>query len=229
MIYTLHRIQARFRGLLVRQKFKSSKYHNNQDLFEKDDYTHYREAASSLITENHLRDLFQKYKALNDNIIVTKRQPVEFDNKAIYYGEWNVATNQRHGRGIQVWIDGSRYEGYWKNDKANIKGRLYHADGDIYEGSWLDDKAHGYGTYIHTDGAKYEGQWKDDKQDGVGRETWPDLACYMGDYKNGKKSGKGKFKWADKSEYDGDFLDNNIHGKGKKFIFIIFNRSLYLE
>jgi hypothetical protein len=33
-----------------------------------------------------------------------------------------------------VWIDGSRYEGYWKKDKANVRGKLIHADGDVYEG-----------------------------------------------------------------------------------------------
>ena len=47
----------------------------------------------------------------------------------------------REGRGIQIWLDGSRYEGYWKNNKANGKGRLIHADGDVYEGDWKDDKA----------------------------------------------------------------------------------------
>ena len=72
--------------------------------------------------------------------------------------------NHKYGRGIQLWADGSMYEGYWKNDKANIYGKLVHADGDIYEGGWLDDRADGTGTYTHSDGAKYEGQWKDDKQ-----------------------------------------------------------------
>jgi hypothetical protein len=58
---------------------------------------------------------------------------------------------------------GSIYEGYWKNDKANGRGRLIHADKDIYEGEWQDDKAHGYGVYYHADGARYEGNWVDDK------------------------------------------------------------------
>ena len=74
-----------------------------------------------------------------------------------------VDSEVRDGRGIQIWLDGSRYEGYWKNNKANGYGRLIHADGDVYEGEWKDDKADGYGTYFHSDGAKYEGQWKDDK------------------------------------------------------------------
>ena len=46
----------------------------------------------------------------------------------------------KHGRGYQIWSDGSIYEGYWKNDKANGRGRLIHADGDIYDGYWKDDK-----------------------------------------------------------------------------------------
>jgi len=40
----------------------------------------------------------------------------------------------RHGRGKQLWKDGSIYEGYWKNNMAHGKGRLIHsdADGKIY-------------------------------------------------------------------------------------------------
>ena len=53
----------------------------------------------------------------------------------------NPETNHRHGRCIQTWIDGSRYEGYWKNDKANIRGKLIHADGDIYDGNCFIFKA----------------------------------------------------------------------------------------
>ena len=96
------------------------------------------------------------------------RQSVEYDNHAIYFGEWEKSKNKRHGRGIQKWTDGSRYEGYWKEDKANIKGKLIHSDGDVYEGEWLDDKAHGYGVYTHIDGAKYEGYWKEEN-DGINK------------------------------------------------------------
>lgn len=66
-----------------------------------------------------------------------------------------VRSNTRQGKGIQVWPDGSMYEGWWKDNKANGKGRLIHADGDIYDGYWQDDKAHGEGTYSHLDGARY--------------------------------------------------------------------------
>ncbi|CAG9319523.1 unnamed protein product [Blepharisma stoltei] len=148
-----------------------------------------------------------------DNEPRTKRGPVELENQAIYIGEWNK-DNQRHGFGIQIWSDGSRYEGYWKNDQAHFKGRIIHADGEIYEGDWKNDKSHGVGIYIHTDGARYEGTWSNDLQDGYGIETWPDGARYQGDYKNGNKEGKGKFVWADGSMYDGEFHNNDIEGVG---------------
>jgi hypothetical protein len=60
--------------------------------------------------------------------------PILLDNGATYQGEWEKNTELRSGLGIQVWQDGSKYEGYWRDDKANGKGRLIHADGDVYEG-----------------------------------------------------------------------------------------------
>src|SRR6056300_1660644 len=88
-------------------------------------------------------------KVLKDNI--------KLESGAEYEGEWDLE-GRKHGKGVQIWVDGSLYEGYWKNDKANGRGRLIHADGDVYNGEWKDDKAHGFGIYNHTDGAKYEGE-----------------------------------------------------------------------
>lgn len=144
---------------------------------------------------------------------IKTKGPFESDNGAVYLGQWNKY-GVRQGKGMQIWPDGSKYEGIWDNDMANGKGRLIHADGDVYEGDWLNDKAHGIGIYLHVDGSHYVGQWKEDKQHGMGKETWPDGSCYEGNYEYGKKQGKGHFKWADQSYYDGDFVNNNIHGKG---------------
>ena len=129
--------------------------------------------------------------------------PYQFDNGAIYVGQWKHGN--RHGKGVQYWTDGSIYDGRWENNMANGEGRLIHADGDVYEGEWKDDKAHGHGVYTHMDGAKYEGEWYEDKQHGAGEESWPDGAKYTGDYDLGKKQGKGRFVWSDGSVYEGDF------------------------
>ena len=62
------------------------------------------------------------------------------DNGNEYEGEWDEE-GKKDGRGIEYWIDGSVYEGYWENNMANGDGRLIHADGDMYEGMWVNDKA----------------------------------------------------------------------------------------
>ena len=167
------------------------------------------------IDQNELEELFQIYPPLDDGVDVEVRSPAEFSNKVIYFGEWDKEKNLRHGRGIQIWSDGAKFLGCWKNGKACGKGKLIHSDGDIYEGDWLNDKPWGYGVYLHLDGTKYEGEWKDDKQHGNGKEMWPDGTSYEGEYVDGKKQGYGIFKWHDKSMYEGQFLNSNIHGKGK--------------
>ena len=86
---------------------------------------------------------------------------LKFKTGGVYKGELKD-TLIRHGYGIQEWEDSSKYIGDWKDDKANGKGKLYHASGDIYEGEWKNDKACGKGIYIHKDGSKYDGEWKND-------------------------------------------------------------------
>jgi len=41
-------------------------------------------------------------------------------------------------------VDGSIYEGSWKNGSCEGHGRLIHSDGDAYEGEWRKDKANGH-------------------------------------------------------------------------------------
>ena len=69
---------------------------------------------NSKITEEDIKNLFNKYPPLNDNINVKLKKPIEYEkNNSQYYGELSQ-DNQKHGRGIQIWEDGSKYEGYWK-------------------------------------------------------------------------------------------------------------------
>ena len=95
---------------------------------------------------------------------------MKVNGKSIFIFIFNVinlcrieGTEIKHGQGKQIWPDGSMYEGWWVENKANGKGRLIHADGDVYDGDWKSDKAHGKGVYCHLDGARYEGDWEEDK------------------------------------------------------------------
>ena len=220
---TLIKIQSIIRGIKFRKYFtKKHSININDPSFYK--ITSYNTITTKKLPQSEIEQLYKNYPPLNDNIKVEKMPPVEFLNKVIYYGEWDKKNYIRHGRGIQLWTDGSKFIGYWKNGKASGKGKLIHADGDIYDGFWENDKPNGYGLYIHQDGTKYEGYWENDKQSGKGKETWPDGASYEGFYKNGKKQGKGIFKWADGSVYEGEFNDNNINGKG---VYIFADKRKY--
>ena len=57
-------------------------------------------------------------------------------------------------------LNGSRYEGEFKNYKQNGYGKLYRANGDKYEGQFKDDKFDGIGTYYQFNGKKIKGKFK---------------------------------------------------------------------
>ena len=46
-----------------------------------------------------------------------QRGAILLKNGATYTGQW--LGEVREGFGFQVWPDGSKYEGFWRNDKAN--------------------------------------------------------------------------------------------------------------
>ena len=222
LIKNLIILQSHIRGVLFRKKFNDEYFEENRSNLTSNINGNYDNKYSLLeeeqITESDKNYLFKNYLPLNDGVDVEVKSTTQIENGALYYGEWDNNGN-KHGRGIQLWPDGSKYTGYWINNKANKKGKLIHKDGDIYDGEWLDDKADGYGIYSHIDGAKYEGYWKDDKQEGKGKEIWPDGNSYEGDYVGGNKQGKGKFIWSDGSIYEGEFMNNNIEGEGVGILF----------
>ena len=55
----------------------------------------------------------------------------------------------KHGKGVQIWPDGAKYEGEWRNNMAEGDGVFYHANGDVYTGRFFKDRANGYGSYVH--------------------------------------------------------------------------------
>ena len=130
----------------------------------------------------------------------------------------------KEGFGIQIWLGGAKYIGYYHNDKAEGFGQFIAAN-DKYEGQFVLDVACGYGEYYHSNGAIYEGDWKEDAQNNIGIETWKDGSCYKGEYAHGKKNGIGIYVWPDGSRYEGEWVDNSLNGYG---VYYFTQNRMYL-
>ena len=151
---------------------------------------------------------------LSSNENELKNLSILYNDKTFYKGFFNKHW-KKEGFGMLYLPDGSRFEGFFKQDEMSGKGRLVNSEGFYYEGDFKNNKANGYGKYVNIDGTSYVGFWHDDKQNGFGEEFFNDGSKYEGNYIQGKKSGKGKFIWSGNSFYEGDFENNDLHGFGQ--------------
>ncbi len=69
-----------------------------------------------------------------------------------------LSLNAKHGRGINTWADGGRYEGGYVDGKKHGHGAHTWPNGDHYEGEYERDLKHGYGIYTWPNGDRYEGE-----------------------------------------------------------------------
>ena len=81
-----------------------------------------------------LRYKEEEYKNKYKNVF--KKPPIKFqDEGSIYKGEWNIE-GKKHGYGILITKEGSKYEGFWKNDHLDGKGRFIEKRGNYYDGNF---------------------------------------------------------------------------------------------
>ena len=119
-----------------------------------------------------------------------------------------AADSRRHGRGVQTWAGGTRYEGDWYQDEQHGHGVYTTPNGSTYDGDWEHGGGQGRGRATYTndglpftcplgsrhDGAGecvYEGSWERDEFDGHGTFTCADGHSYTGYWRAGKKHGNG--------------------------------------
>lgn len=119
----------------------------------------------------------------------------------------------RMGFHVEVFPDGSRFEGQWHDGRRHGKGHMKCENGDVYEGEWLNGQPHGKGK-LHAKHSKYVGEWANSLKHGQATEEWDDTSAYTGSYTHGKKHGRGHYIWPDDSNYDGEFQNNMIAGDG---------------
>ena len=155
-------IQSHIRGYLLRKKLynqyldliqnlqpnNSINESNNKILLYEVDNENLENINSSSreeeITNQDMSYLFSNYPPLKDGVKVLLKPSQLCENGTIYSGEWDEEGN-RHGRGVQIYPDGSKYYGYWIKNAVNKKGKLVHKEGDVYEGEWVNEKAEDLG------------------------------------------------------------------------------------
>ncbi|CDW73841.1 morn repeat protein [Stylonychia lemnae] len=141
---------------------------------------------------------------------------VEYTDGTIYQGEFDIVTNQRDGRGRQIYSSGSVYDGLWKNNETNGQGRVIYCDeqwlGDYYIGEWKDSKYHGYGKYYWKDGRIYEGQWVNNNTEGLGLFKFSNGDQQYGQWVNGKSEGVGVYALKSGEISLGQWKNCDIHG-----------------
>jgi hypothetical protein len=162
----------------------------------------------SLVVEE--KELIKFIKDNKDNL---KKSCLKYPNGTIYFGYFNKLW-EREGYGVAIFPDGSKYQGFYSEDKMKGKGRLININGDYYEGEFINNKANINGKLVSKMGGTYVGEFLDGEKHGTGIEHFPDGSIYEGTYFKGAKTGKGKFTWRDRSVYEGEFSNNVINGFG---------------
>ena len=72
-------------------------------------------------------------------------------------GSLNLIIGKRHGRGEYIYLDGSKFDGNWDNDKINGEGTSWYPNGNRFVGQWVNGKINGSGTLFLATGDKYTG------------------------------------------------------------------------
>ena len=98
------------------------------------------------------------------------RKQVTEQSGETYCGYWNKETNTKEGYGQQLFQNGAKYEGMWKNNLPEGLGRYIYENGDYYYGNRIQGKANGEGTFVSTEGNTYTGYWQDDMHHGKGKD-----------------------------------------------------------
>jgi hypothetical protein len=122
----------------------------------------------------------------------------------------SVAPSTTHRK--ETYADGNIYEGEWKDDKRNGRGKYTKVNGNVYEGEWKDDKRSGRGKYTKANGKIYEGEWKDDKRNGRGKLTYASGEVYEGEFKDGDFNGQGAKTYPDGRRESGTWRDDKFIG-----------------
>lgn len=158
------------------------------------------------------------------NQIIEKKvdKPFPFISGSQYKGEW--LNDKKHGFGIQINPDNTKYEGDWEDDTYTGRGTLWikktkkiSDNGSYvrqYVGSWYRNKRHGQGIFYYDNGEIYRGEWENNLRCGQGKFESKNGDIYNGNYYNDMKHGHGIMSYSNGNIYDGTWYEDKKEGKG---------------
>ena len=137
-----------------------------------------------------------------------------FEEDFTYIGQHDSNFNSK-GFGKQIFKDGSKYEGEFKDNEAYGFGIFYSDDGDVYKGEWKNHTKEGIGLEFVDDELEYQGEFKDGEKHGIGIYFFNDYK-YEGEFKNGLCEGYGIALFEDHEfqKYEGQWKNNEFEGYG---------------
>lgn len=127
-----------------------------------------------------------------------------------------------NGFGKHIDMEGTVYEGNFKNGKRNGNGKSVAANNITYEGHWKDNKREGAGNASYkakgydfgNKNFTYEGTWKNDMMEGSGKYIFSDGSYYTGQLKENRFEGKGFMLLKDSTVYEGEWKNSELNGNG---------------
>ena len=104
-----------------------------------------------------------------------------------------------NGIAIEVWEDGTYFQGEYKDNKKNGIGLYRWPDGTIYQGEFKDGQMNGLGIILYSNDCIFSGEIENGYMNGYGTYSWGNGCMYMGNYTQDIKNGFGIYIWDQKN------------------------------
>lgn len=127
-------------------------------------------------------EIFISDTSLNDYVL---------PNGDYYKGSYD-SNGYRHGYGLYMFQDGTKYLGNYNHGVRSGYGVITYPDESKYAGTWSNNMKNGYGSYTYSNGDVYKGRWYENKRHGTGLYNYTcneEKYSYYGTWVNGKRCG----------------------------------------
>lgn len=119
-----------------------------------------------------------------------------------------------NGAGIYAEIDGSRYEGQFRNSRFEGEGKIYFGEELHYAGQFRNGLRHGWGVETPPNSSRYEGEFSDDIRHGKGKLFQSNGTLLEGEWVEGRPEGEFSIAFPSGNRYQGHFQHGALHGYG---------------